>query len=99
MTSIFLPCTVGVHHTNRKAYELVARETVGILQPAELASPFGQVRLVAEAAVDDGQPEGAAAPAVAGVEAGQRRCPAQPVADRVRVHEQHARGRLERVAL
>src|SRR5260370_21359340 len=52
MTSIFLPCTVGVRHTNRKLYELFRRLFIAILQKA----PRELGRLMDQPAIDDGQP-------------------------------------------
>src|SRR5215467_11058795 len=96
MTSIYLPCTVGVPHTNRGGYELLRPGDVGILQTSSIV---GLGSLVCKPPVDDGEPQHEAGATVTRVEAGQLSSATQPVPDRVRVHEQHSRGGLQRVAL
>src|SRR5437764_6008215 len=56
-------------------------------------------RVGAEPPQRDGHPEGEAAPALGGDQAGQVRHPPQPVADRVRMDEKHPPGRLQREPL
>src|SRR6266576_1409589 len=95
-TSMYLPCTVELCHKGAEKHEFLRSLFGAFLQPmfaCELCS------LVDQAPQHDGDPEGETAPALRRDEPGQLADPAQAVADRVGVHEQHPGGRLQREAL